>query len=169
MAIEILSGIDWSTLASGVLVGAVTMAGRTIIQAPVKAMTEQSAVIRLLWFLSPQKPFSGKWEVTWRVESTRFEDANTDIVKIRRLFSNVSFQTISTLKDGSTESCVFVGKMLDRVITGRWFNPADKDRAYYGNYQIKLHGSMRRATGSWMGWQDDGTIQTHELTLKRVD
>lgn len=163
-----LASIDWTTLISGAALATLGIGLRTIIQAPIKALTEHSLVIRLLSWLSPQQPLAGNWDVTWKVDSRRFQDANTDRVRIHRLFSNVTFTTTAILRDGSSEQCVFVGKLLDKTITGRWFNPADADRGYFGTFQVRLHASLKDARGAWVGWTNDGAIQANDLVLTKA-
>ena len=164
---EFLRTIEWGALISGAAIGALGLGARIIIQAPVRALTEQARIIRSFWWLSPQKPFGGVWEVIWKVESARFPPENVDRVHVRRLFANVTFSTSATLADGSSERCVFVGKLVDKAVTGRWFNPEDEGRGYFGAFQFRLHGSLRRGDGSWVGWRNDGTIQSQELSLRR--
>lgn len=162
------AGVDWLALASGAAIGVLGLGLRIIMQAPVKAVTEHALAIRALSRLSPQEPFGGTWEVTWRVDSRRFPDENIDRVRIYRLFSNITFTTTATLRDGSSEQCVFVGKLVDKTITGRWYNPADADRGYFGTFQTRLHASLKDAKGSWVGWTNDGEVQANALTLKKV-
>lgn len=164
-----LAGINWWTLASGAFLGAVGLGLRTVIQAPVKALAEQSRVIQFFFWLSPQKPLAGLWQVTWYVDSERYPKENVDRVKIRRFFGNVSFTTKATLKDGSSQQCVFVGKLADRAVTGRWFNPEDQDRGYFGAFQFRIHGSLREGEGTWIGWRNDGTIASDTMKIKRLD
>lgn len=171
--IQYLGAVDWRTLALGAAIGAITgsltLLFRTVIQQPVKALTEQNRVITWIWRLSSQAPFKGDWEVVWKVESDRYPTDNIDTVRIRRLFSNVTFTSIATLNDGSTQKCVFVGKLLNGSVTGRWFNPEDQERAYFGAFQFRIHGSLRTGAGVWIGWRNDGTVATGELILTRVD
>src|SRR5258708_5836281 len=86
--LDYFRGVDWRALISGAVLGALGFGIRTVIQAPVKALTEHSTGIRLLSFLSPQKPFTGSWNVTWKVQSRRFPETNSDKVRVSRLFSN---------------------------------------------------------------------------------
>ena len=164
-----VSGIDWVSLVSGAVLGALGLGVRTIVQTPLRALTEHALVVRGLSFLSPQRPFVGFWHVAWKVESRRFPETNEDTVRVYRLFSNVTFTTVATLEDGTTEKCVFVGKLVDRTVTGRWYNPEDIDRGYYGSFQFRLHGSLKAAAGSWVGWANDGEVQANEMTLERRD
>lgn len=166
--LHILSEIHWSSLLWGAFIGAVTIGLRTVMQAPIKALSEHSFFIQTFWWLSPQRPFAGTWEVSWNVQSTRLHNVNSDQVKIRSLFRNVTFTTKTTLKDGAIERCVFVGKLVDRTLTGRWFNPKDIDRAYFGVFQFRMNGGLHDAAGMWMGWTNDGDIQSDALTLKKV-
>jgi hypothetical protein len=161
-------GIKWLTLFSGAALGAFSAGFRAVMQAPVKALSEQSFYIRFFSFLSPQRPFNGLWEVRWNVESTRLPKINVDNVRIFRFFSNVSFTTQTTALDGSAERCVFVGKLLDRTLTGRWYNPKDELRGYFGTYQVQLHGSLETARGSWIGWASDGSVQRDDMALKKI-
>jgi hypothetical protein len=139
-----LSGIDWAASVSGAVLGALGLGVRTVVQAPVKALTEHARVVRFLSFLSPQQPFSGQWRVAWKVESRRFPEVNEDTVRVFRLFSNVTFTTVATLRDGSSEICVFVGKLIDRTVTGRWYNPEDEDRGYVS---IRRRPRSKRSSG----------------------
>jgi hypothetical protein len=150
------------------MLGALGLAIRTIIQAPVKALTEQSRIITAIWWLSPQRPFGGKWNVTWKVVSRRHKNENVDCVHIRRLFSYVTFRTTAVLLDGTISRCAFVGKLVDKTITGRWFNPDDEDRGYFGAFQIRLHGGLHEAKGSWVGWRNDGTVDRDDIVLTRA-
>lgn len=167
--ISFAKSIEWWTLISGAILGVVGIGLRAIIQAPVKSMTEQRRVISMLWWLSPQKPFRGLWKVAWAVQSNNYPVENVDCVRVRRLFSNVSFTTVAKLKDGSTQKCVFVGKLADRAVTGRWFNPEDEGRGYFGAFQFRVHGSLRRGDGIWIGWRNDGTVASDQLSLTKVD
>lgn len=161
--------VDYWAVLSGAALGVLGLGARTIMQAPIKSLTEQRRTIRLLWWLSPQRPFKGHWAVNWKVESDRYPCDNIDVVRVRRLFSNISFTTIATLKDGSTQECVFVGKLVDRSVTGRWFNPEDQEHGYFGAFQFRVKGTLRAAEGMWIGWRNDGTIATGELLLHRSD
>ena len=162
-----VTGLNWTSLISGAVLGAIGVGIRVVVQAPVKALIEHAQFIRLLSFLSPQRPFTGSWHVAWKVESRRFPTINEDTVRVYRLLSNITFTTVATLKDGSTEKCVFVGKLIDRTVTGRWHNPEDVDRGYFGSFQFRLHGSLKTAVGSWIGWSNDGLVQANEMTLER--
>lgn len=166
---DFISNLNLWTLVSGALLGAIGLGLRTIMQEPVKAFAEQSRVIAAIYWISRQRPFSGLWEVTWHVDSARFPPENTDQVYVRRLFSNITFTTTAVLLDGSTERCVFIGKLVDKTVTGRWYNPFDQGRTYYGAFQFRLHAGLRRADGSWIGWRNDGTVQAQEMSLKRID
>ena len=165
--IDYVSNVDWKSLVSGAVLGAIGLGVRTVVQAPVKALIEHARFVRLLSFLSLQRPFVGLWHVAWRVESRRFPEINEDTVRVYRLFSNVTFTTVATLKDGTTERCVFVGKLIDRTVTGRWYNPEDTDLGYFGSFQFRLHGSLKAGAGSWIGWSSDGAVQANEMTLER--
>ncbi len=171
--LESLQAVNWQTLLLGAALGglssAVALLVRTVIQQPVKALTEQSRVITALSFLSQQQPFKGQWTVVWHVDSDRYPSENIDTVQISRLFSNVAFTTSAKLNDGSHQSCVFVGKLLDRSVTGRWFNPEDQERGYFGAFQFKIHGSLRSAEGMWIGWRNDGTVASGRMTLTRAN
>lgn len=171
--LEYWAAIDWQTFLLGAALGglssAIALLARTIIQQPVKALTEQSRVISFLSGLSQQQPFKGQWTVVWQVISDRYPSENIDTVRIFRLFSNIAFTTIATLNDGSTQKCVFVGKLLDRSVTGRWFNPEDQERGYFGAFQFKVHGSLRSAEGMWIGWRNDGTVASGNMVLTRAD
>lgn len=164
-----LKGVDWWTLVSGAVLGVLTLGLRTVLQAPIKALIEHARVIQALSFVSPQQPFSGQWEVAWKVNSTRFREHNPDVVKIYSLFGNVTFTMNTSLRDGTPERCVFVGKLTDRTLTGRWFDPKDASRAYFGVYQVRLGGGLRDAAGVWIGWTNDGDIQANEMLMKKVD
>ena len=163
------AGIGWASVFSGAALGGLAVGLRTILQAPMKAMTEQSVVIRALHHLSPQRPFDGRWRVDWNVESSKFPPVNTDQVRIYSLFGNVTFTTETTLTDGAREKCVFVGKLVDRTLTGRWFDPKDANRAYFGVFQVRLKGGLRDAAGKWSGWTNDGYVQSNEMTMARAD
>lgn len=166
---EWILAVDYWAVLSGAALGVLGLGARTIMQAPIKGLTEQSRAILLLWWLSPQRPFKGRWAVNWKVESDRYPSDNTDVVHVRRLFSNISFTTTATLKDGSTQECVFVGKLVDRSVTGRWFNPEDQEHGYFGAFQFRVKGTLRNGEGMWIGWRNDGSIATGELLLHRVD
>ena len=164
-----LLSIDYWTLLSGAALGVLGTGARIIMQAPIQSMTEQSRIIRAFWWVSPQRPFKGKWEANWKVISDRYPANNVDVVSVRRLFSNVSFTTVATLNDGSNQKCVFVGKLLGRSVTGRWFNPEDQEHGYFGAFQFRVKGTLRSSEGVWIGWRNDGTVASDELTLTRVD
>ena len=104
----------------------------------------------------------------WHVDSTRYPEQNIDEVEIRRLFSNVSFVTTANLKDGSTQKCVFVGKLAGQAVTGRWFNPEDQEHGYFGAFQFRLDGSLRAGKGTWLGWRNDGTVASDKMTLTKI-
>lgn len=163
-----ISGLDWRQILFGGAIGALTLGFRTVIQAPVKALTQHALAIRYLGWLSPQEPFSGRWEVTWHVTSSRFPDTNIDTVRIHCLFGSVTFTTSTTLRDGTPETCVFVGKLVDRTLTGRWYDPKDQDRGYFGVFQVRLHGGLREGQGAWSGWTSEGTVQSDFMTLRKV-
>lgn len=164
-----VSSINWWALVSGAVLGAIGLGVRTVVQAPVKALIEHARFVRLLSGISPQRPFVGFWHVAWKVESRRFPEINEDTVRVYRLFSNVTFTTVATLRDGTTERCVFVGKLIDRTVTGRWYNPEDMDLGYFGSFQFRLHGSLKAGAGSWIGWSSDGAVQANGMTLERRD
>lgn len=153
---------------SGAALGVLGLGARTIFQAPIKALTEQSFIIRSFYWLYPQRAFKGTWKVIWHVESTRYPEENIDEVNIRRLFSNVSFITTANLKDGSTQQCVFVGKLAGQAVTGRWFNPQDQEHGYSGAFQFRLDGSLRAGKGTWLGWRNDGTVASDKMTLTKT-
>ena len=69
---------------------------------------------------------------------------------------------------GGEEDCVFIGKLHDRNLTGRWYNPEDEDRGYYGVFQIKLHAGLTHGEGAWAGFSNDGSVQANTITIKRV-
>lgn len=165
---EFLGNLNWWTLVSGAALGALGLGIRSVLQAPIKALTEQSKVIRAVWFLSPQRPFTGLWDVGWKNDHSRYQTSNVDRVPIRRLFSNFAFKTTVTLSNGMQEHCIYVGRIVDRTLTGRWFNPVDAERGYFGAFQLRLAGSLTDATGSWIGWDDEGRINSNEMTLRRV-
>jgi hypothetical protein len=164
----LLSSIAWPELLGGAALSALTLGLRAVMVAPIKAATDRARFISLLSLLSPQRSFGGVWTVEWHVDSTRFQPINTDEVAVRVLFGNVTFTTRTTLKDGSVERCVFVGKLEDRTLTGRWYDPKDEGRGYFGVFQVRLVGTLREATGSWSGWTNDGRVQSNVMTMKRV-
>ncbi|HYD27284.1 hypothetical protein [Brevundimonas sp.] len=164
----LITSIDWPAAFGGAFLGAATMGLRTVLQAPLRALTEQSIVIKFLSFLSPQQPFDGDWAVKWCVDSTKFPEVNEDTVKIYSLFGNVTFTMRTKLRDGTPEKCVFVGKLTDRTLTGRWFDPKDIHRAYFGVYQVRLTGNLRDAEGKWSGWANDGSVQSDLMTMSKV-
>jgi hypothetical protein len=160
--------LHWSSIAWGAVAGSLTLAIRLLIQEPVKGLVEKAFIVRHLWFLYPQRTFAGDWEVVWRVDSSRYRETNSDVVQIRRLFSNIAFQTRTTLLDGAEAQCVFIGKLVDRTITGRWYNPEDTDRCYFGAFQVRLSGNLRDGQGSWIGWTNQGTVQSEMLSLTKA-
>jgi hypothetical protein len=152
-----LLGVDVVSAIGGAAASALTLAIRSIMIAPVKAATDRARFIRLLSVVSPQRPFVGSWKVTWLVSSSRYQDENTDVVRVYSAFANVTFTTKTLMRDGSEERCVFVGRLNGRTLTGRWYDPKDEGRGYYGVFQINLHGRHKRpyrrsrGTGSKVG------------------
>lgn len=160
--------IEWWSLISGALLGAASLGMRTVIQAPVKALSERSIVIKRLSWLSPQRPFSGIWRVTWKVDSSRLAAVNSDNIRIYSLFGNVSFETTVFSLNGSAKRCVFVGKLVDKTLTGRWFDPNDAERGYFGVFQVRLHGGLADGAGAWVGWENDGGVQANDLMVEKL-
>lgn len=165
---DFVVNLDWRQILIGGVVTALTLGVRTVVRAPVKAMTEHARAIRWLSKLSPQTPFGGIWEITWNVTASRFAEANRDEVRIYRLFRSVTFTTRTELLDGTPEACVFVGKLVDRTLTGRWYDPKDHERGYYGVFQVRLNGGLRDGRGAWSGWTNDGAVQSNAMTLRRT-
>jgi hypothetical protein len=102
------------------------------------------------------------------VTSTRFPKENVDDVRVYSLFGNITFQTTTKMLDGTIERCVFVGKLKHRTITGRWYDPKDEGRGYYGVYQVNLHGTLREGDGHWSGWASDGTVQSNSMRMVKL-
>ncbi len=165
---QILTEIDWKTAAISAVTGMAILGMRLVMREPIKAATSNARIIRLIWFLSPQKPFGGKWEVSWKVSSTRYRPNNVDTVQIRRLFSNVTFTTCATLVDGSRQKCTFLGKLKNLTVTGRWYNPDGDDRGYDGVFQLRLHAGLGDGIGAWAGWTNDGRVETDDMSIRRV-
>jgi len=163
-----LLDIDWIALISGAALTTLGLGVRIVMREPLKAIASDARVIRWLWWLTPRRPFRGRWEVTWKVNSTRFAQVNVDAVPVYQLFSSVTFRTTAVLVDGSAEDCVFIGKLHERNLTGRWYNPEDEERGYYGVYQIKLHAGLKSGKGAWTGFSNDGNIQADELSMRRL-
>jgi hypothetical protein len=161
-------GIDVFSAIGGAAASALTLGIRSVMIAPVKAATDRARYIRALSVIFPQKPFTDKWDVTWHVDSTRFKPTNTDNVTIFSVLGNVTFTTTTTLLDGSEEKCVFVGKLAERTITGRWYDPKDEGRGYFGVFQITLHGTLKDGAGYWSGWSTDGKVQSNIMTVKKT-
>jgi hypothetical protein len=164
----LLASINWWTAVVSAATGMAILGLRLIMREPIKAATNNARVMRVIWFLSPQKPLGGKWEVSWRVSSTRYHPVNTDTVKVRRLFSNVTFTTRTTLLDGSTQKCTFLGKFKNLTITGLWYVPDSDDRGYDGVFQMRLHAGLGDGTGAWAGWTNDGRVETDEMSMRKV-
>lgn len=164
----VIFGIDVVSAIGGAAASAVTLGIRSVMIAPVKAATDRARFIRALSVIFPQKPFTNMWDITWQVASTRFKPVNTDNVKIYSVLGNVTFTTTTELLDGSEEKCVFVGKLSDRTITGRWYDPKDEGRGYFGVFQVTLHGTLKDGAGYWSGWSTDGKVQSNVMTVKRT-
>lgn len=166
---EWLCKIDWWTLISGAVIATIGLGIRALMQEPLRAIVKDARFIRLFWWLTPQRPFEGNWAVAWRVESSRFPNQNIDNVRVRRFFSHVTFRTATKLLDGSTEECVFVGRLHNNKITGRWHNGADEEHGYYGVFQVHIHASRRQADGAWAGFTNDGSIQSNVMSMRLID
>ena len=163
-----LLAVDWLTLLSGAALATLGLAARLIMREPLKAIGRDARFIRAFWWISPQSPFHGDWEVVWKVQSTRFPPQNVDRVKVRRLFTNVTFRTSATLVGGDREDCVFIGKLHERNLTGRWYNPEDQNRGYYGVFQLKLHAGLKHGDGAWAGFSNAGRVQADDMSMKRL-
>ncbi|EJL22433.1 hypothetical protein [Novosphingobium sp. AP12] len=164
---EIL-GIDVLSAVGGAAASAITFGIRSVMIAPVKAATDRARFIRGLSVIFPRKPFDGLWEVTWHVNGSRLANENTDQVSIHAVLGNVTFTTNTVLLDGGKEKCVFVGKLSERTLTGRWYDPKDEGRGYFGVFQVTLHGSLNHGSGYWSGWSSNGQVQSNKMTLKRL-
>lgn len=161
-----LRSIDWLTLTSGAALATIGLGIRMLMREPIRAVIKDARFIRVFWWMTPQRPFSGDWEVTWNVDSSRIPSQNIDTVKIRKFFSHVTFCTTTVLLDGTKEECVFLGKWHNNKITGRWYNGADEVHGYYGVFQVQLHAGRRHANGTWAGFKNDGTIQSNALNIR---
>lgn len=164
-----LQAIDWGALFSGAALATMGLGARMLMREPLRTIAKDARFIRSFWWLTPQRPLAGKWEITWEVSSSRIPEQNTDIVSIRKFFSNVTFRTSTQLLDGGTEECVFLGKLHDRKITGRWHNAADEEHGYYGVFQVQVHASRKLAEGAWAGFTNDGRVQSNVMHMRLVD
>lgn len=163
-----LRDIDWLALLSGAGLATLGLGLRMLMREPLRTISKDARFIRVFWWLTPQRPFQGTWEVTWNVDSSRIPNQNIDRVKIRKFFSHVTFRTVTVLLDGTTEHCVFVGKLHNNKVTGRWNNGADDEHGYYGVFQIHPHAGRKYAAGAWAGFTNDGSVQANALTMSAV-
>jgi hypothetical protein len=172
-AFEYFRSIDWSTFVLGAVLGglssAIALLIKLLIQVPAKQIASNYNIIKLFSRISWNKVFVGTWEVNWEVISDNFPEVNTDHTKIYCLFSNIAFETCTVLKDGTAARCVFVGKIQERTLTGRWYDPVQEGIGYYGVFQVRLSGNLKQASGQWSGWANNGKIQSDKMTMIRVD
>jgi hypothetical protein len=163
-----LHSVHWAALLSGAALATIGLVLRTVMREPLRAIAKDARFIRCFWWLSPQRPFKGAWIVKWNVDSSRFPHENVDTVVIRKLFSYVTFRTTTTLLDGNREDCVFIAKLHNRKLTGRWHNPVDEDNGYYGVFQMHIHAGRQFAEGAWAGFTNDGKVQPNAMSMQRV-
>lgn len=157
--------LDWLALLSGCALTTIGFGIRALMREPLRAVTRDARFIRLFWWLTPQRPFKGSWTVRWNVSSSRFPLQNVDTVSVRHFFNYVAFKTQTTLNDGETEECVFIGKLHNQKLTGRWHNAADEANGYYGVFQMHIHAGRKEANGAWAGFTNDGNIQANNMTM----
>lgn len=116
--------------------------------------------------------WSGRWRVTWFVDSPTFNNKNSWEGRIYRCFDTVAAEGIGHTADGRRIPYGFIGKLSrDRtILTGTWFDRRGASSGYHGAYQLRVSAVGERAIGKWIGFSDtDTTVRAGELEWQRLD
>ncbi len=115
--------------------------------------------------------WDGKWEVTWEVNSSNFEQFNTHRGRLYRCFNTIAIEGLGRTSSGKLISYGFTGKLSrdKSVATGVWFDRRWGDGGYHGVYQVRLTGTSDRASGLWCGFsQTTSSIKSDKLVWVKV-
>lgn len=116
--------------------------------------------------------WSGRWEVTWEVQSTNFASVNAETGRLYRCLGSVAFEGSGWTSDGYKIPYGFVGRLTrdKTILTGTWFDRRGSDVGYYGVFQLRLLGAgSTKATGRWAGFSEEKPVVNADvLTWTRI-
>lgn len=170
-----ITAIDWSHLiAAGVgaaMTWCVSALAKALVTVPAKALLTRYRMIKLfaqLFSLVRHKTFSGKWQVIWEVDSSRFPITNASDGTLYSLFGSMAIEVEFKDNDNNKRAYHFVGKKFDSIITGEWFDGIISKEGYFGSFQIAVDQMGTSAAGQWIGFSSTRTVKGGELIWKKT-
>jgi hypothetical protein len=116
--------------------------------------------------------WSGRWRITWFVESQTFNDHSSWESRIYRCFDTIAAEGRGDVVEGTSIPYGFVGKLSrdKTILTGTWFDRRGTRAGYHGSYQLRMPASGAVAKGKWIGFSDTKPIvKSGELEWRRLE
>lgn len=159
--------------------GAIVLLGKWLFAAMLREISTRLSVtlwgIRFFHHMTPylrDQSWSGKWQLTWKVQSTNFPEVNTDLVKIYRIFGDVAMTAVFHPSETRTAiEYFFVGRLnKDRtILTGTWVDRKDRIKGYHGGFQVRLKRTGELINGLWIGFSDEEAIvKCGPLSMQKI-
>lgn len=89
---------------------------------------------------------AGSWNLTWVVESQRFDLVNTHNLELAQVGNRVIGEYTTRPLTGSSFPVYFDGTIEDHMLTGRW-----RASGYSGAFQLAIDLTWNKMTGRWIG------------------
>jgi len=114
-------------------------------------------------FNNNKYPLNGKWKFTWQVKnSNSYPSIIEEEVEIFHYDNKLKF--IHSI--GDKERYMVSGTLINLIFTGFW---QDVDQVgYNGVFQMKLNGNKNKFHGIWVGWSNNGNVNSGPCFLERV-